>query len=92
MLDLELKDGSVRAVGIYVNDREDARLFRPGYKASVVYALDELKQQPASDGGVNYSKVALEMAVSLQSVIWRKPVFVGSFGAVRADQVFCDVF
>lgn len=69
MLDLKLEDGSVRAVGIYVNDREDVRLFRSGYKASVVYALDELKQQPASDGSVNYSKVALEMAVSLQSVI-----------------------
>jgi hypothetical protein len=69
MVDLELKDGSVRAVGIYVNDKNYVQLFRPGYKASVVYALDELKQQPASDGGVNYTKVALEMAVSLQSVI-----------------------
>jgi hypothetical protein len=69
MVDLRLEDGSVRAVGIYVNDKSDVQLFRSGYKTSVVYALDELKQQPASDGGVNYSKVALEMAVSLQPVI-----------------------
>ncbi|AOS37990.1 hypothetical protein A0U95_04245 [Pseudomonas brassicacearum] len=69
MVDLKLEDGSVRAVGIYVNDKSDVQLFQPGYKASVVYALDELKQQPASDGGVNYSRVALEMAVSLQTII-----------------------
>lgn len=69
MVDLELKDGTVCAVGIYVNDKSDVGLFRPGYKVSVVYALDELKQQPAADGGVNYSKIALAMAVSLQSVV-----------------------
>ena len=67
-IDLMLDDGSVRTVGIYVNDKDDIRLFRHGFRADIVYALDELKQQPAPDGGVNYSKVALEMAVSLQPV------------------------
>lgn len=67
-VDLIQQDGTVRSVGIYVNNLNDAQLFRPGYKAEIVYALDELKHQPASDGGVNYSKVALEMTVSLQPV------------------------
>lgn len=65
MVDLKLDDGSVRAVGIYTNDKADVQLFKPGYRVSIVYALDELKKQPAPDGRVNYSKVALEMAVSL---------------------------
>ena len=69
MVDLELVDGSVRTVGIYVNDKIDIGLFKPGHKVEIVYALDELKHQPAVDGGVNYSKVALEMAVSLTPVI-----------------------
>ncbi|EMI40263.1 hypothetical protein RRSWK_07223 [Rhodopirellula sp. SWK7] len=38
----------------------------PGHLVHVVYALDELKRQPAADGGVNYSRVALEMAISEQ--------------------------
>jgi hypothetical protein len=66
IIDLKIDDDSVRAVGIYVNNKADAKLFRVGYRASIVYALDELKKQPGPDGGVNYSKVALEMAVSLQ--------------------------
>jgi hypothetical protein len=64
-IDLKLDDGSVQMVGIYVNSKNDAELFHPGCKACVVYALDELKQQPTADGGVNYSKIALEMAVSV---------------------------
>lgn len=64
MLDLKLGDGTVINVGIYVNDKRDVELFKIGRRASVVYALDELKQQPAADGGVNYSRIALEMAVS----------------------------
>lgn len=67
-VDLVLDDGSTRAVGIYVNDRRDAALFRPGCRVELVYALDELKRQPAPDGSVNCSKVALEMAVSLAPV------------------------
>lgn len=67
-IDLMLDDGSVRAVGIYVNNKDDIKLFCAGCRAEIVYALDELKQQPAMDGGVNYSKVALEMAVSTEPV------------------------
>ncbi|KQZ27066.1 hypothetical protein [Duganella sp. Root1480D1] len=69
MVDLQLADGSVRAVGIYVNDEIDIGLFKLGHKVEIVYALDELKRQPAVDGGVNYSKIALEMAVSLIPII-----------------------
>ena len=67
-IDLLLDDGSVRAEGIYVNDKTDLVLFRTGCRVELVYALDELKKQPAQDGGVNYSEVALEMAVSLEPV------------------------
>ena len=67
-VDVLLDDGAVRAVGIYVLDKNDIRLFQPGVRVDIVYALDELKQQPAPDGGINYSKVALEMAVSLRPI------------------------
>jgi hypothetical protein len=67
-IDLLLEDGSVRDVGIYVNDKADIPLFRVGCRVELVYALDELKKQPALDGGINYSKIALEMAVSLEPV------------------------
>ena len=63
-VDLALDDGSISSAGIYTNELRDVDLFSPGHLVQVVYALDELKRQPASDGGVNYSKVALEMAVS----------------------------
>lgn len=67
-IDLMLDDGSVCEVGIYVNDELDISLFRVGCRADIVYALDEMKEQPDVDGGINRSKTALEMAVSLQSV------------------------
>lgn len=67
-IELKLDDGSKRYVGIYVNNDNDIKLFRPGCRAEIVYALDELKKQPAEDGGINYSKVALEMAVSTEPV------------------------
>jgi hypothetical protein len=67
-IDLLLEDGSVRDVGIYVNDKADIPLFRVGCRVELVYALDELKKQPALDGGINYSKIELEMAVSLEPV------------------------
>lgn len=67
-IDLLQDDGSEQAVGIYVNNPEDANLFQVGHRAEIVYALDELKLQPAKDGGVNYSKIALEMTVSVQPV------------------------
>lgn len=64
-VDIRLADGTLRSVGIYTNDKSDISLFHVGRKVAIVYALDELKQQPAPDGSVNVSKVALEMAVSL---------------------------
>ncbi|KAA1187617.1 hypothetical protein [Photorhabdus heterorhabditis] len=67
-IDLKLSDGSICTAGIYVNNKDDVILFRIGYRAAIVYALDELKLQPTVDGGVNFSKIALEMAVSLQPV------------------------
>lgn len=67
MIDLILADGSACAVGIYVNNLNDVNLFEVGCKVKVIYALDELKCQPAADGSVNYSKIALEMAVSIIS-------------------------
>lgn len=67
-VDLAQKDGAVVSVGIYTNNIKDVDLFKPGSTVNVVYALDELKKQPARDGGVNYSRVALEMAVSVKAV------------------------
>jgi hypothetical protein len=67
-IDLLLEDGSVRAEGIYVNDKADISLFRVGCQVELVYALDELKKQPAPDGGINYAEIPLEMAVSLEPI------------------------
>lgn len=68
-IDLVLDDGSVRNdVGIYVNDKADIALFRVGCRVELVYALDEMKKQPAPDGSIDYAKSALEMAVSLEPV------------------------
>ena len=65
-VDLVSLDGSISTAGIYTNQPHDVELFSPGHLVHVVYALDELKRQPAPDGGVNYSRVALEMAISEQ--------------------------
>ena len=64
-VDIRSADGRLQSAGIYLNDPSDLALFRIGSTVEVVYALDELKQQPAADGGLNVTKVALEMAVSL---------------------------
>ena len=64
-VDIRMPDGEILAVGIYLNNKADLPLFQVGHMVSIVYALDELKLQPAQDGGINVSKVALEMAVSL---------------------------
>lgn len=61
---LKTSDGTLEDVGIYLNDKKDARLFRVGVHVELVYALDELKSQPDRNGGTAYSEVALEMAVS----------------------------
>lgn len=65
-IDLLLDDGTIETVGIYVNKDEDANLFKVGYKASVVYALDELKPEAQHNFGQKYNEIALEMAVSLE--------------------------
>ena len=67
MIDIVTDDGKLEAIGIYVNDPSDVNLFAKGHRAEVVYALDELKQQPGPEGHVNYSRVALAMSVSTQT-------------------------
>ncbi len=67
-VDLLLDNNSIRAVGIYVNDKRDVKFFRCGHRVDVVYALDEMKQQPARDGSIDTCNIALEMAVSLHPV------------------------
>ena len=64
MVDVLADDGVRDSVGIYVNDPKGVDLFQVGRSVEILYALDELKQQPASDGSVNYSRVALKMFVS----------------------------
>lgn len=64
-IELMLEDGSVSHHGIYINDKSDVGLFVPGARVVIVYGLDELKKQPARDGSVNYSYIALEMTVSI---------------------------
>ncbi len=64
-VDLKLKDGTIESVGIYANNDQDIELFSPGSKVEMVYALDELKQQPGVGGDIAYSKVALEVVVSI---------------------------
>lgn len=66
--ELRLDDGTVRREGFYTNDKVDRSLFQAGHRVEIVYALDELKRQPAEDGGINYSDIVLEMAVSLEPV------------------------
>ena len=67
-VDLRLDDGSIRSDGIYTNDKNDVALFREGHRVAILYAQDEMKQQPAFDGGIDYSDIALEVAVSLEPV------------------------
>ena len=64
-----LDNGSLHEEGIedFIR-KEDKKLFRIGSRVEIVYALDEMKEQPAPDGGVNYADVILEVAVSLQPV------------------------
>lgn len=62
----KLDDGTVINEGIYANNKSDKKLFSAGAVVFVAYAFDELKRQPAPDGGTNYSKVVLEMAVSVR--------------------------
>ena len=68
-IDLLSDDGRVHTAGIYVNDKADIAMFRVGCLVALVYALDELKDQPTRDGGINHAEIALEMAVSLAPVV-----------------------
>lgn len=63
-VDVHAEDGSSQSVGIYLNDPHDLRLFRVGHSVGIAYALDELKPQAARNGDT-YSRIALEMAVTL---------------------------
>jgi len=67
-LELLLEDGSTHDLSIYANDEADIPLFRLGCRVDIVYVLDEMKKQPAPDGGINYLELPLEIAVSLEPV------------------------
>ncbi|NBV15446.1 hypothetical protein [Janthinobacterium sp.] len=62
---LRLADGSTVDESIYAHHSQDSRLFVPGATVTMVYALDELKAQAAADGGVNYARTVLEVAISV---------------------------
>lgn len=61
---LRLADGSTVDESIYTHRRQDIKLFVSGATVTMVYALDELKAQPAADGGVNVARTVLEVSVS----------------------------
>jgi hypothetical protein len=63
--DLLTSDGVTKMESFYANSEDDLALFQVGRRVEIVYALDELKAQPAADGGVNYAEIVVEMAVSL---------------------------
>ena len=57
-------DGIVRNSSCYANNVADIGLYQVGKKVWFVYALDLLKQQPLSDGDINYAEILLEAAIS----------------------------
>ncbi|WP_426088851.1 hypothetical protein [Janthinobacterium sp. PSPC1-1] len=61
---LRLADGSTVDESIYMHRKQDIALFVPGAMVTMVYALDELKEQPAADGSVNVARIVLEMSIS----------------------------
>lgn len=63
---LRLDDGSERSNSIYVNERRDAKLFKPGHRVAWAAVRDPLKnpRQALTDDGC--STTMLEMAVSLE--------------------------
>lgn len=63
--ELILEDGSKWTESCYANE-QDCRHFHVGHRVDIFYALDPLKKQPAKDGTTNYSKIVVEMAVSLE--------------------------
>ena len=65
--EMALDAGGVVLEGIYVHRTEDRRLFKVGARVLTTYALDELKEQPAPDGGVNRLAILLEMRIQAPS-------------------------
>lgn len=63
--DLLTSEGATKSESCYTNAKDDLGLYQVGRRVDIVYALDELKAQPAADEGVNHSEIVLEMAVSL---------------------------
>lgn len=57
---LRLADGSTVDESIYTHRKQDIALFVPGAMVTMVYALDELKEQPAADGSVKVARIVLE--------------------------------
>ena len=57
---LRLQDGSTCNESIYTHRKQDVKLFVAGATVTMVYALDELKAQPAADGSVNVARIVLE--------------------------------
>ena len=62
---LRLADGATVNESIYTHRKQDIALFVPGAMVTMVYALDELKEQPASDGSVNVARIVLEVYCAL---------------------------
>ena len=58
------EDGQIRRESCIANDDMDLDLYQVGATVTMSYALDRLKDQPAKDGGTNYSKILLEVWIS----------------------------
>ncbi|APA71540.1 hypothetical protein YQ44_18705 [Janthinobacterium sp. 1_2014MBL_MicDiv] len=61
---LRLDDGSTVEESIYTNHKRDSKLFIAGATVAIRYVLDELKAQPAADGGIHYARTVLDVAIS----------------------------
>lgn len=66
---LKLNDGSIIDEDIYPKLKSDRKLFVTGAKVLIAYVYDKLKKQPASNGGVNYADMVVEMAVSKKPAV-----------------------
>lgn len=56
-------DGKIRSESCTANNEEDLSMYCIGARVTLVYALDELKKQPARDGRTNFAEVLLEIAI-----------------------------
>ncbi len=64
-INVQLDNNFIVPEGIYCNLKRDVKLFQIQRKVSYAFVLTEMKKQPAPDGGVDYARTMLEMAVSL---------------------------